>query len=99
MILMAFLQVGTDDDGYAVRLQLQHYIHYLQHPEHQLDDSPLYIFDGTFGDRQASMALMNDYSIPEYFNEDLFKHVGEKRRPPHRWFVLGPKRSGRYQLF
>lgn len=79
-----------------MRLKFQHYLYYLHHREHQLDDSPLYIFDGTFGDRRGSKKMLNDYRIPDYFEEDLLKYVGDKRRPPHRWFVMGPKRSGRY---
>jgi hypothetical protein len=40
-------QVGSDDDGYAVRLKLHYFWEYCDHPEHGLvDDSPLYIFDG-----------------------------------------------------
>lgn len=58
------------------------------------DDSPLYIFDGTFGDRDESKALLADYRKPGYFNEDLFQHVGEDRRPPYRWVVFGPARTG-----
>ncbi|KAK9861811.1 hypothetical protein WJX84_003667 [Apatococcus fuscideae] len=43
-------KVGSDDDGYGVRLKLEHFLAYLSDPEHRLDDSPLYIFDGTFAD-------------------------------------------------
>lgn len=48
------------------------------------DDSPLYIFDGSFADREGSRDMRGDYSVPELFREDLFQHVGERRRPPYR---------------
>ncbi|KAL0050644.1 hypothetical protein WJX82_004027 [Trebouxia sp. C0006] len=87
-------KVGADDDGYAVRLKLKHFLGYLQDANHMQDDSPMYIFDGTFGDRDGSKDLLGDYFIPEWFKEDLMQLAGDRRRPPYRWMVLGPARSG-----
>ena len=87
-------KVGSDDDGYAVRLKFDHIHHYLTDPAHARDDSPLYIFDGSFGDKDGSKPLLDDYAVPAYFKEDLFGIAGEKRRPPYRWVVIGPPRSG-----
>lgn len=77
-------QVGSDDEGYAVRLRFKWFLQYCFDPHHVADDSPLYIFDGTFADRTTSAAMCKDYSLPSLFQEDLFKYVGNKRRPPHR---------------
>ena len=84
------VQVGSDDDGYGVRLKLEHFLAYLRDPEHRLDDSPLYIFDGTFGDRRGSRSMGRDYSIPSFFREDLMQHAGERRRPPYRCCLSPP---------
>ena len=60
-------------------------MHYCRSPDHGLsDDSPLYIFDGTFAERSSSRGMLSDYTIPPYFKEDLFRLVGERRRPPYR---------------
>ena len=95
-------KVGADDDGYAVRLKFAHIYHYVTCTNEnspgkvtaESDDSPLYIFDGSFGDKDGSKPLLDDYDVPAYFKEDLFGVAGEKRRPPYRWVVIGPPRSG-----
>lgn len=83
-------QVGSDDDGYSVRMKLKHFLRYLSDEKHApSDDSPLYIFDGTFADRAGSKAMAGDYQVPPLWQEDLFQHVGERRRPPYRYCSRG----------
>ena len=92
-------KVGSDDDGYAVRLtmtEFQFYCDEEKNPDYgcKRDDGPLYVFDGSIFDKENTKELEKDFDIPDYFSEDLFKYVGHKRRPPHRWVVFGPPRSG-----
>ena len=83
---------GEDDDGKTIRMKMKHFLRYMASSDKdgaRQDDSPLYIFES-----RLSRDMLSDYTIPHLFSEDLFQHVGESRRPPHRWFLIGPERSG-----
>jgi hypothetical protein len=78
------------------------YESYCQSPV--LEEAPLYLFDRTA--LTPSSPLWNDYmqdlqqTCPYWdpdnslTSHDLFKVLGEGRRPDHTWLIIGPKRSG-----
>jgi hypothetical protein len=82
-------------NGEEKRIRYKYFYHYMNHKKHRRDDIPLYLFDSNFGDeKRASRVLLDDYEVPEWFDEDFFAILGEDKRPPFRWIIAGPKRTG-----
>lgn len=52
------------------------------------------MFESSLEDRKIGKKMLRNFRPPKYFREDLMQCVGEDNRPPHRWFLIGPERSG-----
>jgi hypothetical protein len=51
--------------------------------------------DGGGGDSIVCGAdILHEFAPPPLFQPDLFSLLGEVRRPPYRWLLVGPARSG-----
>eukprot|EP01117_Protostelium_nocturnum_P017621 TRINITY_DN71_c1_g1_i4.p1 TRINITY_DN71_c1_g1~~TRINITY_DN71_c1_g1_i4.p1 ORF type:complete len:365 (+),score=71.86 TRINITY_DN71_c1_g1_i4:490-1584(+) len=66
---------------------------YLEYFDNNNDEDPIYLFDDKLAERDEVKEILNDWAPPIYFQEDYFKAL-EEERPPYRWIVMGPKRSG-----
>jgi histone arginine demethylase JMJD6 len=88
----ADFKVGEDDAGDELDLSLPEFVEYYMYNR---DDNPLYVFQADLQEHPQAKALLKDYKILKFFEEDLFSQMlGERQAPPHRWFLMGPKRSG-----
>ena len=89
-------------DVHGEMLTLQTYKKYISTVEGQADDSPLAIYDAEFGDKDSpTSVLLGEYEVPTCFSPDLFDLAiptdddgNENARPPYRWILIGPERSG-----
>ena len=82
-------------NGMECKLRYKYFYHYINSKKHRKDDIPLYIFDSEFGnEKYVTRSLIDDYTVHEWFNEDFLAILGEDKRPPFRWVIAGPKRSG-----
>jgi len=87
----AKFKVAESNSGRKIRIPLKEYIEYCLYNR---DDSPLYLFESNIENHPEGFALLSDYKPPKYFNHNLFDLVHRDIRPPNKWFLIGPKRSG-----
>lgn len=67
---------------------------YLAYLKYQRDESPHYIFDSEFGEKAPFMLSEFDTSeLDKLIAGDFLSALG-KKRPPYRWFVAGPAKTG-----
>ena len=95
-------------DVHGEMLTLRTYSKYVMTLEGITDDSPLAIYDAEFGDDGSpTSVLLDEYTVPACFSPDLFDLAlpsadGDDSngsstsigRPPYRWILIGPARSG-----
>ena len=65
---------------------------YLDYCENNSDPISMYAFEPEFA--EICPQLLDDYEIPRYFKEDFLTVLGDEMRPPFRWFVIGPPKTG-----
>ena len=105
-------KVGEDDDEKVVYLGLKYYLHYACKDEYgaSLDDSPLYIFDATFGKRKqhhSAKRKKTDEPDTKYYNPEKSQstvHLVEDYQVPEYFkhdlfsFVGGRRPPFRYKI-
>lgn len=84
-------KIGESDSGRKLKVTLKTYMEYVLYGR---DDSPLYLFESSLEEHPEAHVMQQDYTKPKYFNFNLFSLLPEDEMPPHRWFLIGPKRSG-----
>ncbi|XP_054930197.1 bifunctional arginine demethylase and lysyl-hydroxylase PSR-like [Dermacentor andersoni] len=81
--------VGRDQNQNSVTVKMKYFAYYLK--EYR-DPSPFQIADdlASGGKRR----LRDDYEVPSYFKDDIFRYARESDLPPTRTFNLGPPLAG-----
>jgi len=88
----SLFKIGESDSGRKLKVTLNEYIQYTLFGR---DDSPLYMFESSLEDHPQAKTMVPEYLPPKFLRQDLFTELlGEEKAPPHRWFLIGPKRSG-----
>lgn len=84
-------KVGKTDGGKNIQVKMKYFLDYMRH---QQDDSPLYLFETKVDETSSMRHLLEDFEHPELLPHDWFALMNDDARPPHRWWCIGPKRSG-----
>lgn len=79
-------------DTHGETMNLTTYYKYIQW-EGRLDDAPLAVYDSQFA-LDVRACILDEYSVPQFFASDLLDLLPDDQRPPYRWILIGPARSG-----
>jgi hypothetical protein len=66
---------------------------FLSYRSRYSEEAPLILFDKHFCERAP--ALTADFSVPQFFTQDLFSVLGPLR-PDFRWLIIAAARSGSF---
>lgn len=81
-------------DTHGAGMTLDTYQKYITTLEGIVDDAPLAVYDSQLAADDRA-CLLQDYTVPNCFAApDLFEKLGEEERPPYKWILMGPARSG-----
>ena len=107
-LLLRFAHVNMRfSDTHGEMMSFATYAKYITNLEGIHDDSPLGIYDSEFGDEDSPTSiLVEEYEVPSCFSPDLFAladsdptEKDNSSRPPYRWILIGPERSGTGKYF
>jgi hypothetical protein len=66
---------------------------FLSYRSRYSEEAPLILFDKHFCERAPALAA--DFSVPQFFTQDLFSVLGPMR-PDFRWIIIAAARSGSF---